>query len=332
MPTEARKGDSEAFVLALLEGNELALNDLIGRNRWLLDVPTVRELDHGRAGSRFKSWTAGSPLSCAVQWGKPALVRTLLTAGADPNSADPNGATPLHHACQLKYSQGAIDVPARLLLKHRADPNPKSWQDGVTPLLVSCATGFPEVVEQLLTAGADLSLRSATGLTALFVACSRADYDGAAKITRLLLQHLAAAIREEAVDGLWHRTLLEVRTKRGETCGYVRSHSNPQQQQLQNKKNSPTWNARAIITPLHHILNYFGCTRCSRVPRSLQTPLMAACQHGNTNCVLQLLHARADCTATTPDGELSALQIANVQGHSDCAFLLRNAAAQQDRR
>ena len=59
---------------------------------------------------------------------------------------------------------------------------------------------------------------------------------------------------------------------------------------------------------------------------------MAACEHGNTNCVLQLLHARADCTATTPDGELSALQIANVQGHSDCAFLLRNAAAQQDRR
>ena len=331
MPTEARKGDSEAFVLALLDGNELALNDLIGRNRWLLDVPTVQELDHGSiAKSRSHCWTAGSPLSCAVQWGKPALVRTLLTAGADPNSADPNGATPLHHACQLKHSQGAIDEPARLLLEHRADPNPKSWQDGVTPLLFSCAVGFPEVVEQLLTAGADLSFRTSdAGCSALFAACSRADHDIAAKITRLLLQRLAAAIRSH---GLWHRTLLEVRTKRGETCGYVRCHSNtlPKRQQ-QITQLTPT-NTRTIITPFHHSPNYFACTRCSRVPRSLQTPLMAACQHGNTNCVLQLLHARADCTATTPDGELSALQIANVQGHSDCAFLLRNAAAQQDRR
>mmetsp|Transcript_10046 Transcript_10046/g.23997 ORF Transcript_10046/g.23997 Transcript_10046/m.23997 type:complete len:137 (-) Transcript_10046:10-420(-) len=37
------------------------------------------------------------------------------------------------------------------------------------------------------------------------------------------------------------------------------------------------------------------------------TPLMMACHRGNAYCVEQMLRARADCTASTPDGVMTPL-------------------------
>ena len=47
------------------------------------------------------------------------------------------------------------------------------------------------------------------------------------------------------------------------------------------------------------------------------TPLMMACHRGNAYCVEQLLRARADCTAATPDGVMTPLRIAQCGGHGE---------------
>ena len=51
------------------------------------------------------------------------------------------------------------------------------------------------------------------------------------------------------------------------------------------------------------------------------TALTRAAYHGNTAIVLRLLLAGADATARTVDG-MSALQIAEEQGHAECITAL----------
>eukprot|EP00964_Phaeocystis_antarctica_P134346 scaffold98632_cov54-Phaeocystis_antarctica.AAC.3 len=274
MPTEARKGDSEAFVLALLDGNEVALNELVGRNHWLVNVPSIRELNPA-GSSLVGNVPAVSPLTCVIQLGKTTLVQTLLWASADPSRFDDVAQTsPLYEACllqgqittlQLKHPIPRVDLATSvlLLLKHHADPNPEALPHGMTPLLISCGVGFPEVVEELLAAGADLGSRNVNGCNSLFAACSRADLEVGAKVTRLLLQHLAAAFRSSGKTSLL--PLLEVRsTESGPTCGFVRDHSNTlltchhHQQQQQQLKLTRTYNYN---TPSPQSSTTLHCTR-----------------------------------------------------------------------
>lgn len=212
MEAESRTGDSVAFVRALLDGDQSALNELIGRNRWLLDAlycelepcelqsPPWTPMD---LSDKIKTSPLSFVLRSCIESAQPRLlltsIRTLLTAGADPNSVDTAGRTPLFEACAGRpkwHREGACDEPVRLLLEHGANPNPKPVH-GVTPLLYSCAFGFPELVGQLLAAGADPDVRGLYGTTLLCV-CQRADPEASTKITRLLLQHRAdPAVRLE---------------------------------------------------------------------------------------------------------------------------------------
>ena len=84
-------------------------------------------------------------------WNPPAQAATiafLIEAGADPNTADMDGATPLHRAVRTRCAEAV-----RTLLAHGADPARKN-KSGSTPALLAGlttgrgGTGSPEAKAQ----------------------------------------------------------------------------------------------------------------------------------------------------------------------------------------
>lgn len=114
----------------------------------------------------------------------------LLREGADVNSADEFGWSPLHHAC---YNGGMETV--LLLLDKGADIDQRS-NCGRTPLHKACMNGHNEISLLLLDRGATIDVRDSIGWTSLHWAC----FDGH-KETAVLLISRGADIDAESVDG-----------------------------------------------------------------------------------------------------------------------------------
>ncbi len=110
------------------------------------------------------------PLCNVTLRGSNHLLPSLLAAGANPNSADSQGRTPLYIAATLG------NAPAcQLLLGHGALPDFSATEDGATPLLACLKSNEhhsskdkEEVVQILLAAGANVNARDAQGRTPLF--------------------------------------------------------------------------------------------------------------------------------------------------------------------
>lgn len=111
---------------------------------------------------------ADTPLVDAVKRHDRAAVERLLTAGADVDAAQPDGATALHWAVHL----GDAPIVDRLLRAGAAGDAANEY--GVTPLSIACANGSGALVERLLAAGADPDRARPTGETPLMRAASNA--------------------------------------------------------------------------------------------------------------------------------------------------------------
>lgn len=117
-----------------------------------------------------------TPILLASHKGHAELVKVLLKAGADANSLGINGGTPLGQATQ---SAGCT----KLLLEGGARVNTQTAYKKRAALMIAARQGTPEVVECLIQAGADTSLRDSEGRTALHDACS----SGQIRSVRLLI-------------------------------------------------------------------------------------------------------------------------------------------------
>ena len=90
------------------------------------------------------------------------MIRFLLKKGADINATREYQETPLHSAAYL-----GLGSVAKTLIERGANVNARSGR-GETPLhLASCPTGYPEIVELLLAAKADIEAKQNNGATAL---------------------------------------------------------------------------------------------------------------------------------------------------------------------
>ena len=120
-------------------------------------------------------------LADAAEHGNKALIRTLLNAGADVNTAQADGTTALHWAV---YNDDA--ETAGLLVKRGANVNTAN-RYGVPPLSLACANGNADLVKLLLDAGADANATLQGGETVLMTA-ARA---GNVEAVKALLAHEA---------------------------------------------------------------------------------------------------------------------------------------------
>jgi len=107
-------------------------------------------------------------LHSAASQGATAVVRDLLASGANPNSQNAGGWTPLMIAAAEKH----LDT-VTVLLAAKADPNARNSL-GRTALMFASSYGQDAIVDQLLAAGADPNNvpNDPTGWTALIAAAS----------------------------------------------------------------------------------------------------------------------------------------------------------------
>ena len=136
----------------------------------------------------------GEPLIDAARNGEVEVVRSLLTDGADPNTAQGDGMTPLHWAAERGHA-----AVAELLLSAGAAVDGKTRVGSYTPLHLASRGGHGPITRALLDAGADPHATAAhSGVTPLHLAAAAVD---GAEAVRALLSHGAGVDAREASSG-----------------------------------------------------------------------------------------------------------------------------------
>lgn len=148
-----------------------------------------------------------TPLIVALQQGKAPVVELLVNRGASVAATDAWGRTPLLVATQLK-NKAAI----RLLLENKSDVNAANKND-ITPLIAAAQTGNQEAATMLLGAGAAPDREDNLGWTALMWAAYRKDD----AIVKMLLDKGADA----AKAGRDKSTALELARSRGADASLI---------------------------------------------------------------------------------------------------------------
>ena len=257
-------------------------------------------------------------LKCAVEEGDVDAVKVCLEHGASVNCQFKDDLyTPLHTACSSgTNTAGSMDV-LNLLLQEGADGNAcNKWKE--TPLLIAANNGHRMAVEALLKNGANPSLCSEAGWSALTFA--------AHKVSLVVPQ------------SCFPRSVLE------------RKHLRPISQSLQGYEdivalllragapvNSPV--TEDSSTPLHKACAGSKSGHLAAVKQLLdggadvhalnkwrETPLLTAANHGQAGAVEALLNAGADPCKCTDTG-WSPLSIAAYKGHDEVVRLLLEEGA-----
>jgi ankyrin repeat protein len=141
------------------------------------DFRIIRLLIDAGADVNSRDRYGDSPITLAVARSNPSLeiVRTLLDAGANPDSIDDEGRTPLMlaigHADLLDPKAVYISL-LRMLLKVGANVNSRDGH-GRTPLIYAVEYGNPAMITELLQAKADPNVKDEKGQTALSLARAR---------------------------------------------------------------------------------------------------------------------------------------------------------------
>ena len=101
-------------------------------------------------------------LHLAARMARADAAKRLLDAGADANSQDNTGRTPLHAA----VAADAMGV-FQILLRNRATNLNARMHDGTTPLILAARLAIEGMVEDLINADADINAADNSGKTAL---------------------------------------------------------------------------------------------------------------------------------------------------------------------
>ncbi|MHC4167917.1 MAG: ankyrin repeat domain-containing protein [Planctomycetota bacterium] len=109
--------------------------------------------------------------------GRLDAVRSLLEKGAEANTKDKRGETPLHYAAQ----HGGIRF-AKLLIANGAEINARNHR-GETPLCVAVRWGYQDIAELLLENGADINAKDSGGKTPFDIAIEK-DYRALSEFLR----------------------------------------------------------------------------------------------------------------------------------------------------
>ena len=101
-------------------------------------------------------------LMIACGRGNMHVINVLLNAGANPRISDADDHTWLHEAVRGGYSQVVLET----MINHGADVN-ATIKNNRTPVMIACENGNENVINVLLSAGADPNIADADGYTCL---------------------------------------------------------------------------------------------------------------------------------------------------------------------
>jgi uncharacterized protein len=249
---------------------------------------------------------ADPPLIAAARGGDAAGVRAAVTAGADVNARQPDGATALHWAAHLDDLQ----IAALLI---RAGARAGAADDtGTTPLYLACTNRSAAMVGALLAAGADPNATLLNGETVLMT-CSRTGDTAAVKA---LLARGADVNRKEPFHDqtalMWaaaqnHPDVVAALIKAGAD---VRARSRVYTQ---------TVTSEVTQRAGREELNY-------SVPRGGSTPLLFAARSGDVESLRLLLQAGAGVNDALPNGMTALIETAH-SGHQAAGMLLLDNGA-----
>ncbi len=182
LSVSVRYGDPKpcSEALAKNELDQASKNDLLNLAARNGRVEIMLMLLEGGAQAETKDKVGRTPLMSAVQSRNPDALKLLVQKGADVNSRDSQDGTAILRAAGT-YGNAPTVVA---LIEAGADVNAAD-RNGQTPLMWAARWGDAARVEALLKAGAKPDARDAKGLSAADYARARADAD-AAKVTALL--------------------------------------------------------------------------------------------------------------------------------------------------
>ena len=141
-----------------------------------------------------RALSGSTALYLAAESERPATVAALLAKGADPNLTGRSGVTPLAAAA----FQGNDRIVGQLLSR-KADPNILDTT-GKSAMTYAAGRGFGEIVRHLLDAGVDANSRYGNGLTALMWAAGHEDGVGLRAARDVIDQLLTASAQIDAAD------------------------------------------------------------------------------------------------------------------------------------
>jgi len=172
---------------------------------------------HSRKGESFIY--ARAPLTYAIIEGHQEVSRALITYGADVNDRETNihGMSPLHYAIkerQLGILEDLLGIDVLCFSYPQSRQRSKAAVDarddsGITSLFEAVDTDFPEGVDKLIAAGANVNLTNFNGFSPLFIASGNGFLHivrlllACPDIVRLLLPRLGG--RHEAASAFRHR-------------------------------------------------------------------------------------------------------------------------------
>ncbi|XP_046337771.2 ankyrin repeat domain-containing protein 17-like [Haliotis rufescens] len=170
--TAAEKGHTEVVELLVKEGADVTLVNKKGDN--LLHsasrgghVEVVKfVLSQGTLSINSRGWKKMTPAMTAADKGHKEVVELLVRKGADVSLLDIGHDTLLHLACR----GGHVEVVKFVLSLDRVSINSRGWEK-MTPAMTAAVKGQKEVVELLVSKGADVTLLDKGNNTLLHLAC-----------------------------------------------------------------------------------------------------------------------------------------------------------------
>jgi len=176
------------LLLVTISATAQSLNDAVAKK----DTAKALQLIHSGAIVNELDANGSSPLMTACRWADIAMVRLLLNNNAGANEPrSPKGRTPLMVTCAY---YGGITI-TKLLISNGANVNAVA-NDGTTALMLAAGNAKMDVVEFLVSRGADATLKDSKGLTAL-------DYAAKADVTPYLKESVKdCKIDKDAVIAL----------------------------------------------------------------------------------------------------------------------------------
>jgi cytohesin len=239
-------------------------------------------------------------LADLIQSGDRGAALEAIRAGADVNTAQGDGTTPLHWAV-YKVDPELVAQ----LLKRGAKPDALN-NYGSSPLAEAVKLADAGLVDQLLDAGADAESPNQDGQTALMLA-ARA---GALDVAKALVEHGANVNAKE--------------TWRGQTALMWAADGNSPEVALFLIAQGADVRVRALANEWQAQIT--SEPRAQYRPTGGLTPLLYAARSGCSRCVRAMLDAGADINQPNPDG-VTPLMVAIDNFHYDTARLLLDQGA-----